>query len=64
MTTAAYALLGAIAGMLAIYLGLRFHLGQTVIDGVPAYIGAAIAGAVGALVVRYAVRKTLGPIVP
>ena len=61
---AIYAALGAIGGMLLIYMGLNFHIGSTIYQGVPAYIGAACGGAVVVLIVRYAVRKQYGPIIP
>jgi hypothetical protein len=62
--TATYALVGAIAGMLLIYLGLNFHIGSTIYDGVTAYVGAAFGGALAAVVVRYSVRQAFGPIIP
>ena len=54
------ALVDALLGVGAIWLGLRFHFGSWYIDGPLGYVGAALAGAVVAIVLRYAVRKEFG----
>jgi hypothetical protein len=64
MTAAAYAILGAIAGIVIVLVGPRFHIGSWFFDGVPGYVGAACAGAFVALLVRNAVRQTFGPVIP
>jgi hypothetical protein len=57
-------MLGALAGLLLVYLGVNVHIGLTNYDGVVAYALSALAGAAVALLVRYAVRKEFGPIIP
>jgi len=64
MTAARYAIFGAIAGIVVVSLGPRFHIGSWFFDGVPGYIGTACGGACAALVLRYAVRQTFGPVIP
>jgi hypothetical protein len=43
-------------GLLFIYLGLHFHIGQWFISGNEAYIPAAIGGGAAALLIRYLLR--------
>jgi hypothetical protein len=52
------ALVGAVVGLLLIYFGLNFHIGQWFISGNAAYIPAAIGGAAMALLIRYLLRHT------
>ena len=60
-----YAILGALAGLVLVYMGLTVHVGLTNYQGgVAAYALSALGGAAVALVVRYAVRKEFGPIIP
>jgi len=47
-------------GIGAIRLGMRMHFGSWYIDGAWGYVGAAVAGAVVALLIRYAIRKEFG----
>ena len=54
------ALIGGVLGIGAIRLGMRMHFGSWYIDGAWGYVGAALAGAVVALLIRYAIRKELG----
>jgi uncharacterized membrane protein YeaQ/YmgE (transglycosylase-associated protein family) len=60
MSHAVTAIVGAIIGLAAIWFGLREHFGTWYIDGVWGYVGAAITGALVALVVRAAVSKEFG----
>jgi hypothetical protein len=60
MSHAATAIVGAIIGLAAIGFGLRVHFGTSYIDGVWGYVGAAITGALVALVIRAAVSKEFG----
>jgi hypothetical protein len=53
------AVVGALIGLGAVR-GLRFHFGSWYIDGPWGYVGAAVSGALVALVVRYAMRRELG----
>jgi hypothetical protein len=55
-----YALLGAAIGAGVIWFGLRFHIGSWFFDGAPAYVGAALVGAVAALIIRAAIRRHFG----
>lgn len=64
MTTLVYAIIGAAAGLLAIYFGFHFRAGMTVYDGPIAYIGSALAGGVAVVIVRHAIREHFGPIIP
>jgi hypothetical protein len=64
MTAAVCAILGAIAGIIVVSLGPRFHIGSWFFDGVPSSIAAACGGAFVVLVLRYAVRQTFGPVIP
>jgi hypothetical protein len=54
------AAIGALLGLVAIRLGMRLHFGDWYIDGYWGYVGAAIAGAFVALLVRWAMRKEIG----
>ena len=54
------ALIGGVLGIGAIRLGMRMHFGSWYIDGAWGYVGAAVAGAVVALLIRYAMRKEFG----
>ena len=56
-----YAILGALIGLVLIYWGVGFHLGQTTIGGLPAY---ALTGGAAALGIRYAIQRSVGPIIP
>jgi hypothetical protein len=58
MSNMIIALLGAVMGLLSIYFGLNFHIGQWFIGGSAAYIPAAIGGAAVALLIRYLLRNT------
>jgi hypothetical protein len=60
MQTVIAALIGAALGVLAVWLGLRFHIGSWFFDGITGYAGAAIGGAFVAIVVRYALSRTFG----
>jgi hypothetical protein len=60
MSRAVTAIVGAIIGLAAISFGFREHFGTWYIDGVWGYAGAAITGALVALVVRAAVSKEFG----
>jgi len=63
--TIAYAIAGAILGALLVTVtGLRFHIGSWFFDGPAGMIGAACAGALIVLLVRYFVRLQYGPIIP
>lgn len=64
MISSLYALAGTILGALAVPFGLHVHLGQTYLSGVPAYIVSALTGAAVVLVLRYAIRKEFGPLIP
>jgi len=46
------ALIGGVLGIGAIRLGMRMHFGSWYIDGAWGYVGAAVAGAVVALLIR------------
>ena len=54
------ALIGAVAGPCAIRLGMRLHFGSWYVDGPWGYIGAAVAGALVALLIRWTMRRELG----
>jgi hypothetical protein len=54
------ALMGGVLGIGAIRLGMRLHFGSWYIDGAWGYVGAAVAGAVVALLIRCAMRKEFG----
>jgi hypothetical protein len=56
MSNVIVASIGAIVGLLAIYSGLNFHIGQWFIGGAEAYIPSAIGGAAAALFIRYLLR--------
>jgi hypothetical protein len=58
MSNLVVALVGAVVGLLLIYFGLNFHIGQWFISGNAAYIPAAIGGAAMALLIRYLLRHT------
>jgi hypothetical protein len=58
MPNVVVALVGAVVGLLLIYLGLNFHIGQWFISGSAAYIPAAIGGGAVALLIRYLLRHT------
>jgi len=60
MSEAITALIGAAFGIGAIRLGMRLHFGSWYIDGPWGYVGAAVAGALVALLARYAIRKEFG----
>lgn len=60
MSHAVTAIVGAIAGLAAIWFGLRLHFGTWYVDGTWGYVGAAITGALIALVIRSAVGKEFG----
>jgi hypothetical protein len=60
MQTIITAAVGAAIGVAAILLGLRFHMGDWYVDGVWGYIGAALAGALVALIVGAVMRRELG----
>ena len=49
---------GAAAGALLIYLGLNFRIGSWWTSGADAYVPAAIAGAVTALLIRYLLSRS------
>lgn len=52
------ALSGAVVGALLIYFGLNFHIGSWRLSGADAYVPAAIAGAVTALLIRYLLSRS------
>ncbi|MBN8988396.1 MAG: hypothetical protein J0H42_09120 [Rhizobiales bacterium] len=52
MSKAIIAFIGAAVGALLIYFGLNFHIGSWWLSGAAAYVPAAIAGAVTALLIR------------
>jgi hypothetical protein len=54
------ALVGGAFGLGAIRLGMRLHFGSWYVDGAWGYAGAAVAGALVALFVRWALRKEFG----
>jgi len=54
------ALIGGALGLGAVWLGMRLHFGAWYIDGPWGYVGAAVGGALIALLVRYAMRKEFG----
>jgi hypothetical protein len=56
MSNLVIASVGAGVGLLLIYFGLNFHIGQWFISGNAAYIPAAIGGAIVALLIRYLLR--------
>jgi hypothetical protein len=58
MSNLVIASVGAGLGLLSIYFGLNFHIGQWFIGGNAAYIPAAIGGAAIALLIRYLLRHT------
>jgi hypothetical protein len=58
MSNLVVALVGAVVGLLLIYFGLNFHIGQWFISGNAAYIPAAIGGTAMALLIRYLLRHT------
>ena len=58
MSNLIIASVGAVVGLLLIYFGLNFHIGQWFISGNEAYIPAAICGAAMALLIRYLLRHT------
>jgi hypothetical protein len=58
MSNVVVALVGAVVGLLFIYFGLNFHIGQWFISGNEAYIPAAIGGGATALLIRYLLRYT------
>jgi hypothetical protein len=51
------ALIGAVLGLAAIWMGFNFHMGPWIIDGPWATLGAAVGGAIVALIMRYAIGK-------
>jgi hypothetical protein len=55
-----YASFGALVGTLMVFLGFGVHFGQAYYYGAPAYALSAMA----ALVIRHAIRKEFGPIIP
>jgi hypothetical protein len=59
-----YASAGAFIGTLMVFLGHGVHFGQAYYYGAPAYALSALAGAAAALVIRHAIRKEFGPIIP
>ncbi len=54
------ALIGAALGLGAIWFGLRLHFGSWYVDGPWGYVGAALCGALVALLLRHALRRELG----
>jgi hypothetical protein len=54
------ALIGGALGLGAVWLGMRLNFGAWYIDGPWGYVGAAVGGALIALLVRYAMRKEFG----
>jgi hypothetical protein len=54
------AIIAAALGLSAIWFGLRLHFGSWYVDGPSGYVGAAVCGALVALLVRRAMRKELG----
>jgi hypothetical protein len=59
-----YASAGALAGTLMVLMGFGVHIGPTYYYGAPAYALSALAGAGVAVLLRYAIRKEFGPIIP
>ncbi len=59
-----YAALGAVGEALLVQLGPRFHIGPMFFDGLPGVLGAACAGALVLVIIRLAIRKQFGPIIP
>ena len=57
MSNLVIASIGAAAGLLLIYFGLNFHIGQWFVSGNAAYLPAAIGGAAVALLIRYLLRS-------
>jgi hypothetical protein len=53
-------LIGAIGGAAIVASGPRFHVGSIFFDGFAGYGGAAIAGALAAVLIGWALRKELG----
>ncbi len=60
----AYAILGALLGVVLIYWGVGLHPGQSYLDGLPAYAFSALTGGAAALGIRYAIQRSAGPIIP
>jgi hypothetical protein len=56
MSNVVFVLVGAVVGLLLIYFGLSFHIGQWFISGNEAYIPAAIGGGAVALWIKYLLR--------
>ena len=61
--TVGFAIVGACVGIGLVHLGLNVHMGQTTFDGPTAYVLAALGGAGTALVLRYAINETFGPVI-
>ena len=59
-----YASFGALVGTLMVFLGFGVHFGQAYYYGAPAYALSAMAGSGAALVIRHAIRKEFGQIIP
>jgi hypothetical protein len=53
-------LIGAIGGAAIVASGPRFHVGSIFFDGLAGYVGAAVAGALVAVLIGWALRKELG----
>jgi hypothetical protein len=60
MDKAITALVGALIGVIAIWGGMRFHIGSWYVDGSWAYVASAVTLALVALVVRWTLRKQFG----
>jgi hypothetical protein len=62
--TYAYAIFGALIGLLLVFLGVGVQVSETYLFGLSAYVFSALAGAIAALGIRYVTYKNAGPISP